>query len=273
MASSMSSFCAANSVAHRLARQWYGHTAGILLFWTRLGAPFGLAAAWLGGTGGAGALLPFSIGPLAAGCYAAGYILLRAGGPLPLRWLKLVDSLLLAAAFGGASWVAGLGATPSMRSWLWLPAVGLWVLAWLANWRHEGRPEGPGEGGLPGAPPFAVAPVDGPISAGYRSYDRSHTGVDFAVPVGTPVWAPSRGQAVQAGPLGQWGYAVEIDHGGGWSTFYAHLERPLVRAGTPLQAGDLIGFSGTSGISTGPHVHVELRYQGVPVDPAVLIGA
>jgi murein DD-endopeptidase MepM/ murein hydrolase activator NlpD len=272
MASSTSSFCAANSVAHGLARQWYGHTAGILLFWTRLGAPFGLAAAWLGGTGGAGALLPLLVGPLAAGCYAGGYIALRTGRTVPLQWLKLVDSLLLASACAGAAWMAGLSALQPLRGWLWLPATGLFVLAWVANWRHEGRPEGPGEGGLPEAPPFAVAPVQGPISAGYRSYDRSHTGVDFAVPVGTPVCAPAPGQVVQAGPLGQWGYAVEIDHDDGWSSFFAHLERPLVRRGARVGPGEAVGLSGTSGISTGPHVHVELRYRGVPVDPAPLIG-
>lgn len=273
MGSSTSLSCAGNRGAFHLARQWYGHTAGILLFWVRLGAPFGLAAGWLSGVGLSGAfLLPFLVGPLAAGIYAAGYIGLRACIRLPVRLLKVADSLLLAAAFAGATGALAPAAPASLREWLWLPAAGLLVTSWLTNWGHEGRPDRPGEGGLPAAPPFAAPPVLGPISAGYRSYDRSHTGVDFAVPEGTPVKAPSDGQVTHAGPLGQWGYAVEIDHGEGWSTFYAHLERTAVRVGARVGTGDLIGLSGTSGISTGPHVHVELRFRGAPVDPAPLIG-
>jgi hypothetical protein len=265
----MSSCCAGTRKAYQLARQWYGHTAGILLIWTRLGVPLGLAAGWLSG-GGWG--LPLLVGPLAAGCYAAGYIALRASGSVPpLQRLKLVDSLLLCLAFGSAGAAVGAVAPPALRVWLGLPVLGLLVAAWLLNWQHEGRPERPGEGGLPAAPRFR-APVTGPVSAGYRSYDRSHTGVDFAVPVGTRVGAPADGRVVHAGPLGQWGYAAEVDHGEGWSTFYAHLERPLVRAGDGVAAGAVIALTGTSGISTGPHLHLELRYRGVPVDPAPLLG-
>lgn len=272
--SSTSLSCAGNRIVFRLARQWYGHTAGLLFFWARLGAPFGLAAGWLSGVGWSAAfLLPFLVGPLAAGIYAAGYIALRACVCVPVHRLKRVDSLLLAAAFAGAGWALAAVAPPSLRAWFWLPVAGLFLVSWLANWRHEGRPDRPGEGGLPAAPPVAVPPVHGPISAGYRSYDRSHTGVDFAVPVGTPVCAPSLGQVVHAGPIGQWGYAVEIDHGEGWSSFYAHLERTAVLVGARVGSGDLIALSGTSGISTGPHVHVELRYRGAPVDPAPLIGS
>jgi murein DD-endopeptidase MepM/ murein hydrolase activator NlpD len=76
---------------------------------------------------------------------------------------------------------------------------------------------------------------------------------------------------LHAGPLEQWGYAVVIDLGDGWSCLTAHLEGVAVRKGTTLQGGDLLGWSGTSGISTGPHVHLELRYAGEPVDPSPMV--
>lgn len=246
-----------------LARQWFGHTAGILPVWARLSAPFALGAAWLSGRVG-----PLLVAPAAAALYALTYVALRqVGARVPLHRLRRVDTMLLAvAAAGGGAIGAWLGGRPS-----WVVAAALLAVTWYHNWWHEGMPAGSGGGALPPAPRF-IAPVTGPVSAGYRSYDRSHTGVDLAVPVGTPVVAPAPGTVAHAGPLEQWGYAVLVDHGDGWSTLFAHLDRTAVRRGARVEAGALLAWSGTSGISTGPHVHMELRHRGRPVDPAPLLG-
>ncbi|HWI63602.1 MAG TPA: M23 family metallopeptidase [Symbiobacteriaceae bacterium] len=271
MASSTSWFCGASKGACALARQWYGHFAGLSFFWTRLAAPWALLAAWLGGE----ALLPsvvlaLALGPFATALYALSYVVARRVARISLVRLKMVDSAFLALAVG-AAWVLLAAAAPAgFRVWLVLPALGLLGPAWYANWRHQASAAAPGSGALPTPPPF-VPPVRGTITAGYRSYDDSHTGVDFGVPVGTPVVAPAGGVVLHAGPLEQWGYTVQLDHGDGWSTLYAHLEAPAVRRGARVGTGDLIAWSGTSGISTGPHVHVELRYQGGAVDPWPLL--
>jgi murein DD-endopeptidase MepM/ murein hydrolase activator NlpD len=252
-----------------LIRNWYGHLAGILTDWVRLAAPGALLAAYLGGKQPLDWLWAALMAPLAAALYAALYLLLRAI-PVPLRRLKLVDTLLLAIAIGAA---AGAVSGPSSRSlhvWLAVPGLLLFGAVWYINWWHEGLDARPGDGTIPPAPPF-TPPAVGPVSAGYRSYDRSHTGVDLALPVGTPVRSPYDGRVDHAGPLGQWGYAVLLDHGSGWSTLYAHLDRVAVRKGQRVAQGEILGWSGTSGISTGPHLHLELRWGGRPVDPAPLL--
>jgi|GEM_PF-4331572 len=259
MASLMSSSCGGSRSRWRYARQWYGHAAGIFLFWTRLAAPWAAAAVWFSGS-----LLPLLVAPATACIYAGGYVAVRPCWRVPLNRLKAVDTALLAGAAAGGALLAGGG------GWAWLPAVGLFGSAWFVNWWHRASAGAPGEGNLP-VPPAFRAPVTGPVTAGYRSYDQSHTGVDFGVAEGTPILAPAPGRVTHAGPLEQWGYAVCLDHGDGWTTLFAHLEAPAVPRGGLVAAGDLVGWSGTSGISTGPHVHVELRYQGVPVDPEGLI--
>lgn len=258
MASSMSSCCGGHRTLWRLARQWYAHTAGILLMWTRISLPLALAAAWFGGSA-----LPVLVAPMASALYAAGWVCLRQMVRLPLRLLKLADSALLAASALGAA--AMLGRTPAL-----VTGAGLFAVAWVLNWRHTAAPDRPGSGEIP-LPPRLVPPVTGPVTAGYRSYDLSHTGIDVGVPEGTPVVAPAAGTVLHAGPLEQWGHAVWIDHGGGWSTFVAHLDRLGARRSTQVQTGQVVGWSGTSGISTGPHVHVELRYNGAPVDPTEIV--
>lgn len=270
MASSTSSCCGGNS-RWSLARQWWAHTAGILLFWTRLGLPLALGAVWLSGlewTPLNG--LPFLVGPLAACLYAALWIALRGTVRIKLVWLKAADTALLALAPALAAALLGLLWHRSLHLWLWVPAAGLFPVTWWINWMHSAPPTAPGKRQLPPAPSF-LPPVQGPVTAGYRSYDRSHTGVDIGVPIGTPVVAPAGGRVLHAGPLEHWGHVLWIDHGGGWSTFLAHLDSVCVSKGTPVEAGQIAGCSGTTGISTGPHVHVELRYHGAPVDPQSLV--
>ncbi|TCL72335.1 murein DD-endopeptidase MepM/ murein hydrolase activator NlpD [Hydrogenispora ethanolica] len=96
---------------------------------------------------------------------------------------------------------------------------------------------------------------------------RFHNGEDIAVPTGTPVHAADGGVVLVSGWQGGYGYFVAIDHGNGISTCYGHNSRLLVRVGQRVQQGDVIAYSGSTGLSTGPHIHFEVRVKGVPVDP------
>jgi len=94
-----------------------------------------------------------------------------------------------------------------------------------------------------------------------------HEGVDFLVDTGTPVHAAADGMVVVSEFHPQYGYMVEIDHGNDFTTRYAHNSRLLIRAGTLVQRGATIAESGSTGRSTGPHVHFEVRYKGVAQNP------
>lgn len=98
--------------------------------------------------------------------------------------------------------------------------------------------------------------------------DRFHTGVDYAADAGTPVRAAASGRVTFAGwhPAG-WGFLVTIAHGNGFRTMSAHLSRITVKVGTRVKAGETIGAVGSSGNSTGPHLHFELRLKGAAIDP------
>lgn len=99
-----------------------------------------------------------------------------------------------------------------------------------------------------------------------------HAGIDLAAPYGTPVQAAGAGEVVFAGRgyhgSTLWGLLVAIDHGEGWVTLYAHPSEAGVQVGDRVRRGEEIGHIGTSGNAIGPHVHVELRQDGVPVDPS-----
>jgi len=95
----------------------------------------------------------------------------------------------------------------------------------------------------------------------------AHAGEDYAVPPGTPVLAPAPGLVVLAEPLFVRGNAVVLDHGNGVFTGYWHLEALSVKAGERVAAGQALGAVGSTGLSTGPHLHWELRVAGVAVDP------
>ena len=96
---------------------------------------------------------------------------------------------------------------------------------------------------------------------------RFHNGIDIAAAYGANVEAAGTGRVAFAGVQGGYGETIVIDHGGGRQTRYAHLSERLVQAGDSVQAGQIVGRAGSSGRSTGPHLHFELLLNGTPVDP------
>ena len=94
-----------------------------------------------------------------------------------------------------------------------------------------------------------------------------HAGIDFRASTGTQIRSTGAGTVIVAGRNGGYGNMVEIDHGDGLTTRYAHLSRVLVKIGDHVEAADALGLSGTTGRSTGPHLHYEVRRNGKAVDP------
>lgn len=100
-----------------------------------------------------------------------------------------------------------------------------------------------------------------------------HAGIDFRGAVGSPARATAKGTVVKAGWNGGYGRMVEIDHGDGFTTRYAHLSKVLVNIGDKVDVGDVVGKVGSSGRSTGPHLHYEVRKNGGAVDPVRFLKA
>ncbi|HEX2700683.1 MAG TPA: peptidoglycan DD-metalloendopeptidase family protein [Acidimicrobiales bacterium] len=100
---------------------------------------------------------------------------------------------------------------------------------------------------------------------------RMHDGVDFGAQAGTPIRAVAAGTVVSAGVRGGYGNATIIDHGAGVATLYAHQSEMFVTPGASVAAGQVIGAVGSTGFSTGPHLHFEVRLAGVPVDPLLYL--
>ncbi|MDB5101606.1 MAG: peptidase [Cyanobacteria bacterium RYN_339] len=135
---------------------------------------------------------------------------------------------------------------------------------------------GCGGGGNPLIP--QLRPVAGGyISSGYGQREdhpvlgyvpgRHHDGYDFAVAAGSPVHATMEGEVVSAGWMGGYGNAVVLRHPNGYETLYGHAQELLVSKGQRVNAGDTIARVGSTGLSTGPHLHYELHKDGQAVDP------
>lgn len=151
----------------------------------------------------------------------------------------------------------------------------------FASWESletGGRVTSTGE--IAPAPRVAVSvpsrmPVEGvTLTSGYGMRDHPilrrrarHNGVDLAAPRGTPVYATADGMIEMARYYGSYGNYVQIGHGGDLETRYAHLSSYTVRQGDQVHKGDLIGYVGTTGRSTGPHLHYEVRVADEPVNP------
>ncbi len=121
----------------------------------------------------------------------------------------------------------------------------------------------------------AIIPTDGPIGDrfGMRSHPilkirRMHTGIDILVNNGENIYAPGDGIVVKANNRSGYGKTIEIDHGHGYTTLYAHLSKLKVKQGQSVKRGDLLGLSGETGsLATGPHLHYEVKHNGVHLNP------
>jgi len=127
-----------------------------------------------------------------------------------------------------------------------------------------------------GMPPSGklLWPASGILTSGfgYRVHpilgiNRFHSGIDIGSAYGTPVIAAAGGEVIQAGYFGGYGYSVMLYHGGGYATWYAHLSSINVSIGQMVERGKLVGRVGSTGLSTGPHLHFEIRINGVPQNP------
>jgi murein DD-endopeptidase MepM/ murein hydrolase activator NlpD len=97
---------------------------------------------------------------------------------------------------------------------------------------------------------------------------KPHMGLDFTAPIGTPIYATADGKIKDAGfNTGGFGNLVVINHGFGYETYYGHMVRVKARVGETVKRGEVIGYVGTSGKSTGPHCHYEIHRNGIPIDP------
>ena len=129
-------------------------------------------------------------------------------------------------------------------------------------------------------PPTYIRPISGGrLTSSFGRRNRptagastNHKGVDWGTPTGTPVYASCGGTVARAGWGGGYGYCVYINHPDGKQTRYAHLSKVLVSAGQSVSQGQLIARSGSTGVSTGPHLHFEILVNGVSVNPLQYVG-
>lgn len=104
-----------------------------------------------------------------------------------------------------------------------------------------------------------------------RGKVRHHNGIDIAAKHGTPVLAPAAGRVIFAGVKGGYGKVIEIDHENGYTTLFAHNSSLLVKVGDLVEFNSVIAKVGSTGLSTGPHIHVEVRQNGTLINPKVFL--
>ena len=149
----------------------------------------------------------------------------------------------------------------------------LQLVRWTANGHSEWINAANAERPAPVTSGMAM-PAAGPITSyfGYRyhpilHFTRFHAGVDIGAGWGSPIVAAADGRVVGAGWSGGYGREVQIAHGGGMTSIYGHMSGIVAQAGSFVRQGQLIGYVGSSGLSTGPHLHFEVRQGGQPVNP------
>jgi murein DD-endopeptidase MepM/ murein hydrolase activator NlpD len=131
---------------------------------------------------------------------------------------------------------------------------------------------------LPAGSGQLMYPTIGPVTSnfGWRTHpilgtERFHAGIDFGADYGSLIYASARGRVIYADWYGGYGNSVIIDHGNGMTTLYAHCSELYVRDGDIVEKGQPISAVGSTGFSTGPHLHFELRANGEPIDPAAYL--
>ena len=145
-----------------------------------------------------------------------------------------------------------------------------------AGWTSPNEPNIPSQPQVKGSVP-SLYPVDmqyarkssgyGRRSAPVKGASTYHKGVDLAAPIGTPIYVTGDGVVTRAGWASGYGKVVYVDHGNGIETRYAHMSGFATEVGAPVRKGDLIGYVGNTGRSSGPHLHYEVRIDGVAQNP------
>lgn len=120
-------------------------------------------------------------------------------------------------------------------------------------------------------PGYRIGSRFGPRQHPILNITRLHAGGDIGAPSGTPIHAVADGYVLLAGDRGGYGNTVVIDHGHSLGTLSAHMSTLAVQPGDPVERGDVIGTVGSTGLSTGPHLHLETRIKGMPIDPEGVI--
>jgi murein DD-endopeptidase MepM/ murein hydrolase activator NlpD len=149
----------------------------------------------------------------------------------------------------------------------------LQLVKWAANGRSEWIDADHAQQPVPTSSGF-IMPVDGHITSYFGEryhpilhFMRFHAGLDIGASWGSPIVAAGDGRVVAAGWAGGYGREVQIAHGGGLVSLYGHMSQIVAEPGSFVRQGQLIGYVGSSGLSTGPHVHFEVRLGGQPVNP------
>lgn len=144
----------------------------------------------------------------------------------------------------------------------------------LLEWTIAGRTEWFEASGVGQKRGVMAAPVAGRMTSGFGmrrhpllGYSRLHKGIDFGAPSGAPIYAATDGVVSFAGRHGGHGNYVKVNHAGGLATGYAHMSRFAVGVGTRVRQGQVIGYVGSTGLSTGPHLHYELYKNGIAINP------
>ncbi|MGE4429310.1 MAG: M23 family metallopeptidase [Sphingobium sp.] len=145
----------------------------------------------------------------------------------------------------------------------------------MLRWAHDGKNQWFEASGVGQVRPGLARPVArARLSSGFGmrfhpilGYSRLHAGVDYAAPTGTPIYAVADGRVAFAGRHGGHGNYVKLAHNGGMGTGYAHMSRVAVRSGEAVRRGQVIGYVGSTGLSTGPHLHYEVYRGGKTVNP------
>jgi murein DD-endopeptidase MepM/ murein hydrolase activator NlpD len=144
----------------------------------------------------------------------------------------------------------------------------------LMRWVHEGKAGWMDASGTAAGAEAMRMPVSGRVSSSFGmrfhpilQYKRFHRGVDLKAAAGAPIRAPSDGRVLSAGWSGGYGRQVRIAHGDGLTTSFSHMSRIAAAPGGRVRRGEVIGYVGSSGLSTGPHLHYEVLKNGRPVNP------
>ncbi|HEX8571830.1 MAG TPA: peptidoglycan DD-metalloendopeptidase family protein [Allosphingosinicella sp.] len=144
----------------------------------------------------------------------------------------------------------------------------------LMQWEQGGRAEWYEASGVGRESGMLQRPVPGNVSSNFGlrlhpilGYTRMHKGVDFRAGYGTPILAATDGKVIAAGRAGGYGNQVRLAHSGGLVTSYSHMSRIAAQPGSTVRQGQVIGYVGSTGLATGPHLHYELYRNGVPINP------